>query len=38
MRYFIEMDLLSKSVHDLGKFYRVVVIFGHVLFQEKKNE
>jgi hypothetical protein len=34
----IEMNLLSKRVHDLGKFYRVPVIFGQVLFQEKKNE
>jgi len=38
MGYFIEMDLLSKSVHDFGKFYRIPVIFGQVLFQEEKNE
>jgi hypothetical protein len=34
----IEMDLLSKRIHDLNKFYRVPVIFRQVLFQEKKNE
>ena len=34
----IKMDLLSKRVHDLSKFYRIPVIFRQVLFQEKKNE
>jgi hypothetical protein len=34
----IEMDLLSKRVHDLSKFYGIPVIFRQVLFQEKKNE
>jgi hypothetical protein len=34
----IEVDLLSKRVHDLSKFYRIPVIFRQVLFQEKKNE
>jgi hypothetical protein len=38
MWYFIGMDLLSKRVHDLSKFYRVPVIFGQVLLQQKKNE
>ena len=38
MRYFIEMDLLPKRIHDLGEFYRVPVIFRQVLFQEKENE
>jgi hypothetical protein len=27
MGNFIEMDLLSKRIHDLGEFYRVPVIF-----------
>jgi hypothetical protein len=34
----IEANLLSKRVHDLGKFYRVPVIFRQVFFQEKENE
>ncbi len=34
----LEMNLLSKSVHDLGKFYGVAILFGQVLFQGKKNE
>jgi hypothetical protein len=34
MGYFIEMDFLPERVHDLGKFYRVPVIFRQVLFQE----
>jgi hypothetical protein len=38
MWYFIEMDFLSKRVHDLGKLYRVSVIFSKVLFQEKENQ
>ena len=38
MGHFIEMNFLSKRVHDLGKFYRIPVIFRQVLFQEKKNE
>jgi hypothetical protein len=38
MGYFIEMDFLSKRIHDLGEFYCVPVIFGEVLFQEKQNE
>jgi hypothetical protein len=38
MGSFIEVDLLSKRVHDLGEFYRVPVIFRQVLFQEKQNE
>jgi hypothetical protein len=38
MGYFVELDLLSKRVHDLSKFYRIPVVFGQVLFQEKKNE
>jgi hypothetical protein len=38
MWYFIEVDLLTKRVHDLSKFYCVPVIFRQVLFQEEKNE
>jgi len=38
MRNLIEVDLLSKRVHDLRKFCCVPVIFRQVLFQEKKNE
>jgi hypothetical protein len=34
----LKANLLSKRVHNLGKFNRVPVIFGQVLFQEKKNE
>jgi hypothetical protein len=33
-----EANLLSKRVHDLGKFNRVPIVFRQVLFQEKKNE
>jgi hypothetical protein len=35
---FIEMDLLSKRVHDFSKFHRVPIIFRQVLFQEKENQ
>jgi hypothetical protein len=38
MGNFIKMDLLSKRVHDLGKFYRVPVIFSQVFFQEEENK
>jgi hypothetical protein len=38
MGYFGEVDLLSKRIHDLGKFYCVPVIFSQIFFQEKKNE
>jgi hypothetical protein len=38
MGYFIEMDLLPERLHDLGKLYRVPVIFRQILFQEKENE
>jgi hypothetical protein len=38
MRYFIEMDFLSKRIHDLGEFYGIPTIFRQVLFQEKENE
>jgi hypothetical protein len=32
----LEMNLLSKSVHDLGKFYRVAIIFGQVSFRKRR--
>ena len=35
---FDEMDFLSEGVHDFSKFYRVPVIFGYLLIQEKENE
>ena len=35
---FFEVDLLSERVHDLGEFNGIPVIFGQVLFQEKKGE
>jgi hypothetical protein len=38
MWYFMEVDLLPERAHDLGEFDRIPVIFGEVLFQEKKNE
>jgi hypothetical protein len=38
MGYFIEMNFLSKRVHDLGKLYCGPVIFSQILFQEKENE
>jgi hypothetical protein len=38
MGYFIEVDLLPERIHDLSEFDRIPVIFGEVLFQEKKNE
>ena len=38
MGYSIKIDLLSESVHDLGKFNGIPVIFAKVLFQEKKGE
>jgi hypothetical protein len=34
----VEKDILSKRVHDFSKFYSVPVIFGQVLFQEKKDK
>ena len=36
--YFIEIDLLSERIHDLGEFNGIPVIFGKVLLQEKKSE
>ena len=36
--YFIEIDLLSERVHDLGEFNGIPVIFSKVLFQEKQGE
>jgi hypothetical protein len=36
--YFVDIDLLSESVHDLGKFNGIPIIFSKVLFQEKKGE
>jgi hypothetical protein len=38
MRNLFEVDLLSKRVHNPGKFCCVLVIFRQVLFQQKKNE
>jgi len=38
MGNFVEIDLLPERVHDLNEFSRVPVIFGQVLFQEKKYE
>jgi hypothetical protein len=38
MGFFIEMDLLPERIHYLGEFHCVPVIFGEVLFQEKKSE
>jgi len=38
MRYFIEVDHLSKRVHYLSEFNGIPVIFCKVLFQEMENE
>ena len=36
MWHFIKMDLLTKRVPDLGKFYHVPVIFSQSFFEERE--
>jgi hypothetical protein len=38
MGYFIELDLFSERVHDLGEFNGIPIIFSKVLFEEEKDE
>jgi len=38
MGNFLEMDLLPERIHNFSQLYRVPIIFGEILFQEKKNE
>jgi hypothetical protein len=38
MGNFIKANLLSKRVHNLGKFNRVPIVFRQVLFQEEECE
>ena len=35
MGYCIELEFLSKSVHDLSKFYRIPVVFGQYSFRRR---
>jgi hypothetical protein len=38
MRYFIEMDLFSERIHDLGEFSDIPEIFRKILFKEQEDE